>query len=557
VVFSCMRIQRGALAALMICFAASTARSAVKLAPAFSDHMVLQRDMKLPIWGLADPGETVTVTAGSDKGTATADGGGKWSVTLEPLKASDQPMDVTVAGSDTVTLHDVLVGDVWVASGQSNMEFPFNGAHNAEAARAETNRPTVRLLLVKKDCEFEPKAAVGGVWQVCDEKTVAGFSAVAYFFGVEIQADQHVPIGLIGTYWGGQTAQAFTSLEGLKAEPALADFVATFEKDNANLSADIERYKTVTVPQWEKADAKWKEQDAQWKQQAAAAKAAKEPAPPEPQSLKREPARPVPPDQEPRVPTVLFNGMINPLIPLAIKGAIWYQGEANTGNPVQYQTLFPAMITDWRKHWGEGDFPFLWVQLANFQPRQDEPTQSSVGWPGLREAQSMTLKLPNTGQAVIIDIGQGDNIHPKDKLDVGKRLALAARHVAYGEDLVCSGPTFDSLKIDGNKAIVTFKNVGSGLTIAAAPTTRMSVPPAEPASSLKGFSVAGADQHFYWADATIDGDNVIVTSENVPNPVAVRYAWANNPEANLYNKENLPASPFRTDSWTTEPTPKR
>jgi sialate O-acetylesterase len=548
-----MRIQRGALAALMIGWAACASRAEVKLAPVFSDHMVLQREMKLPVWGSADPGETVTVTAGSDKGSAKADSDGKWSVTLEPLKASDQGMDVTVAGSSTVTLHDVLVGDVWVASGQSNMEFGFTNAHNATEVRAETNRPTIRLLLVKKDCEFEPKDQVGGVWQACDEKTVAGFSAVAYFFGVEIQADQHVPIGLIGTYWGGQTAQAFTSLEGLKAEPTLADLVATFEKDKTNLSADIEQYKTTRLPQWEKADAKWKEEDAQWKTQVAAAKAANQPVPPEPPVLKRAPGRPTSPDQDPHVPTVLFNGMINPLIPLAIKGAIWYQGESNAGNPVQYQTLFPAMITDWRKDWGEGDFPFLWVQLANFQPRENQPTQSSVGWAGLREAQSMTLKLPNTGQAVIIDIGQGDNIHPKDKLDVGKRLALAARHVAYGEDLVYSGPTYGSLKVDGNKAIVTFKNVGSGLTIAAAPTTQMSVPPAEPASSLKGFSIAGEDQHFYWADATIDGDTVIVTSEKVPNPVAVRYAWANNPEANLYNKEHLPASPFRTDTWTAGP----
>jgi sialate O-acetylesterase len=458
-------------------------------------------------------------------------------------------------------LHDVLVGDVWVASGQSNMEFPFIMSHNANAIRSQTTRPTVRLLLVKKACAFEPKQEVGAVWQLCDVKTLAGFSAVAYFFGVEIQADQHVPIGLIGTYWGGQTAQSFTSLEGLKAEPTLAGFVETFEKDKANLVTDKEQYDTVKLPAWEKQVAEWKvkygpayaAEVAEWQKQVAAAQAANQPLPPMPQPKHPQPRRPSPPDNDPTVPTVLYDAMINPVIPLAIKGAIWYQGESNAGNPVQYQTLFPAMITDWRKHWGEGDFPFLWVQLANFHDIEAEPTQTSGGWPGLREAQSMTLKLPNTGQAVIIDIGQSDNIHPKDKLDVGKRLALAARHVAYGEDLVYSGPTYDSLKIDGNKAVITFKNIGAGLTIAAAPTTQMSVPAAEPASSLKGFSIAGADQHFYWADATIDGDHVVVTSDKVPNPVAVRYAWADNPVSNLYNKDSLPASPFRTDTWTTPP----
>jgi sialate O-acetylesterase len=246
--------------------------------------------------------------------------------------------------------------------------------------------------------------------------------------------------------------------------------------------------------------------------------------------------------------------MIAPIIPFGIEGAIWYQGEANAGNPYQYRTLFPTMIQDWRNHWSaanpdEKDFSFCFVQLANFMPRENEPTQSAGDWPGLREAQNMTLKLPNTGEAVIIDIGQADDIHPKDKMDVGKRLALAALHVTYHKDVVFSGPTYAGMTVDGNKVRIKFDNVGGGLAIAAAPSTQPGVPQAQPESELKGFSIAGEDKKFVWADAKIEGDSVIVPSDKVEKPVAVRYAWARNPECNLYNKEGIPASPFRTDDW--------
>jgi sialate O-acetylesterase len=311
------------------------------------------------------------------------------------------------------------------------------------------------------------------------------------------------------------------------------------------------------LPKWEAADQAWVEKygaanDAamkKWTADAAAAKAAGQAVPPRPAPAPRRPGKPAQPDEDPHVPTVLSNGMVAPIVPYAIKGAIWYQGESNAGNSVQYQTLFPTMITDWRTRWGEGDFPFIWVQLANFMAPVGAPVQSSDGWPGLREAQSMTLKLPNTGQAVIIDIGQANDIHPKDKADVGARLALAARHVAYGEDLVFSGPMYDSMKVDGDKVQIKFKDVGSGLTIAAAPSTQLSVPQGAAADHLEGFSIAGADHKFVWATAEIDGDSVTVSSPEVHDPQAVRYAWANNPKANLYNKEGLPASPFRTDDW--------
>jgi sialate O-acetylesterase len=246
--------------------------------------------------------------------------------------------------------------------------------------------------------------------------------------------------------------------------------------------------------------------------------------------------------------------MIAPIINYGIAGSIWYQGESNAGQPVNYRTLFPAMINCWRSVWtatnpDEKDFPFAWVQLANFQARLSEPTQDDGGWPGLREAQSMTLALPKTAQAVIIDVGQANDIHPKDKMDVGHRLALGMLHVAYGKDIVYSGPTFQSLTIEGNKARVKFGNVGSGLLIAAAPSTQPGVPQAAAPTEVKGFSIAGEDKKFHWARARIEGDTVSVWSDAVPNPVAVRYAWANNPECNLYNKEGIPASPFRTDKW--------
>jgi len=376
-----------------------------------------------------------------------------------------------------------------------------------------------------------------------------------------VLSDQHVPVGMIGTYWGGTPAQAWTSLETLKSVPELNPLANDFESVSSNLAEKKQTYLTDTLPKWEKADADWKQKHGagyqdelkKWTADSAIAGAAGKPVPPKPVPAGQEPRKPNAPDNDPNLPTVLNNGMIAPIVPFAIKGAIWYQGEANGGQPKQYRTLFPAMITDWRARWGEGDFPFVWVQLANFMARTPGPTQTADGWPGLREAQSMTLKLPNTGQAVIIDIGQGDNIHPKDKLDVGNRLALAARHVAYGEDLVFSGPTYDSMQIDGGKITLKFTNIGSGLTIAAGPSTQPGAPQAELASTLKGFSIAGADHKFVWATATIQGDSIIVSSPEVQDPQAVRYAWANNPEANLYNKEGLPASPFRTDDWTNPP----
>jgi sialate O-acetylesterase len=349
-------------------------------------------------------------------------------------------------------------------------------------------------------------------------------------------------------------------MEGLKSDPSLDVFIKSYQDTFANLDAAKERYEKQQLPKYQ-ADLKaWNETVgkefraamAKWQKEAAAAKAAGQAIPEQPKPAKQPPRRPNEPGKSPNTPTVLYNAMIQPLVPFAIKGAIWYQGESNAGNPMQYRVLFPAMIKDWRRVWGEGDFTFLWVQLANFMKRDDQPTQSDGGWPGLREAQNMTLALPNTGQAVIIDIGEGPDIHPKNKDDVGNRLALAGLKIAYGKDIVYSGPTYDSMSVNGNQVKIKFKNIGGGLVIGAAPAIRLDQPAAKPLDKLVGFAIAGADKNFVWANAKIEGDSVVVWADGVSKPVAVRYAWANNPECNLYNKEGLPASPFRTDDWITE-----
>jgi sialate O-acetylesterase len=529
----------------------------VKMPAIFGDHMVLQRDLPVPVWGSADPGEQVTVSiAGSTPKTAAADSSGKWMVKLDKLKPGE-PLTLTVKGKNTITLQDVLVGDVWVCSGQSNMEFGLGGAHNAKEEIPKANHPTLRIFLLQKKIAFEPQQDCVGKWEVCTPATIGKFTAVGYFFGKELNQDLGTPIGLIGTYWGGTPAQSWTSLAALEADSELEKaYGEQFPKLRLNMPQAMEKFTTQVLPKWQQEHEKWveeidkpyKEALAKWNPEAAKAKAAGQPEPPKPQLAKPEPRRPGPPDQSPGTPTVLSNGMIAPIVPFGIKGAIWYQGESNSGAFVLYRKLFPAMITDWRKRWGQGDFPFLFVQLANFMARRDNPSEPS-SWAGLREAQSKTLSLPNTGMAVIIDIGEGPDIHPKDKLDVGHRLALAAKHVAYGQNIVYSGPTCDSMNVEGDTVRVHFNNIGTGLVIGSPPPIRLGETPATPASSLKGFAIAGADKKFVWADAKIDVNDVVVRSDQVKSPVAVRYGWGDNPEVNLYNKEGLPASPFRTDDW--------
>jgi sialate O-acetylesterase len=467
--------------------------------------MVVQQKMKVPVWGWADPGEQVTVTLGASKATAAADADGKWMVRLDPLPAGG-PLDMTVTGKNALTVKNVLAGEVYIASGQSNMEFSVNSVRNRDQEVQAANYPNIRMFTVQKSIACAPQTDCRGSWAVCSPATVPGFSAVAYFFAVNLQKALNVPIGIIHTSWGGTPVQSWTDRQSLVDAPALKPMADAIDGQFAAFSKDLAASLHDWLPAYEKAVA-----------------AGRQPplAPPIPLS-----------QPGPGTPTGLYNAMIAPLIPYGIAGAIWYQGESNAGNAPLYRTQFPAMIKGWRRLWGQGDFPFFWVQLANFMQVKPEPSES--GWAELREAQTMTLALPRTGMATIIDLGEAGNIHPTNKQDVGLRLALAAEKVAYGMEVVYSGPLYAGMKVEGDKVIISFTNVDGGLE-------------ARGGEPLKGFAVCGEDKKYVWADARIEGETVVVSSPQVPKPVAVRYAWADNPICNLYNKAGLPAVPFRTD----------
>ncbi|MCZ7647144.1 MAG: sialate O-acetylesterase [Planctomycetota bacterium] len=503
-------LSQRAMAVMVVTILASSARAEVKLAGVFGEHMVLQRGVKVPVWGTAGAGEKVAVAFNGQSVSAAADEKGAWKVVLESMEAGG-PFELTVEGANKLTVPDVLVGDVWVASGQSNMEWVVQNSNNAPEELAAADFPRIRHFKVKRAVAGEPAADGQGAWVVCSPKTAGGFSAVAYYFARDLHRQLNVPIGLLNTSWGGTPAQAWTRREALAADEALKGYLDAYDK---------------AMEGYDERKKKHDEQVEAWKKQVEEAKAKGEKPP-------RQPNPPMGPDN-PHRPSGLWNGMVAPLLPYAIKGAIWYQGESNSGDYARYEKLFTTMISDWRAQWGQGDFPFLFVQLANFMARAEQPTDDN--WPRLRETQLNTLKLPNTGMAVIIDIGDEKDIHPRNKQDVGKRLALAARKLAYGEDLVYSGPVYEKMDVAGGKATLHFKHVGGGLA-------------AQGGEPLKGFAVCGEDKEFVWADAKIEGETVVVSSEKVAAPVAVRYAWANSPECNLYNKEGLPATPFRTDDW--------
>ncbi len=562
-----MNMKRPHLLLLLLAAAVSwnsPLRADVKLPAMFGDHMVLQQEATLPVWGTADPGEKVTVTAGSENGSALADADGKWMVKLAPLPAGTAPLTLTVAGKNSVTFTDVLVGDVWLCSGQSNMEFTVHGAHDANTVVPSSADPQLRLFIVKNKAALQPQTDVEGKWEVAGPDTVPGFSAVAYFFGRDLRATLHRPIGLIGSYWGGTPAEAWVSLSGLQKEPSLQGYVKTYETNCANYPKALADYPaqqaayTAAQAQWQQTyGAAYQASLKQWSAAVAQARAANQVPPEMPKAPVPAPKPPVTPDGGKLAPVGLFNGMIAPLIPYALKGVIWYQGESNAGRAAEYQVLFARLIADWREKWGQGDFPFLFVQLAKFNLSW---LGNDSDWAHLRESQLKSLSIPHTGMAVAFDVGDPNNIHPADKLDVGRRLALVARHVAYGEDLVYSGPLYDAMTVQGNSIVLSFTQTGSGLAIGTAPWTALGLAPISNAK-LVGFKIAGADKNWFPADATLDGLNVVVSSPQVPQPVAVRYAWGNAPDANLYNREGLPASPFRTDDWVEprapfQPTPK-
>lgn len=491
-------------------FVTGSAVADVKLPALIGDNMVLQQGMKVPVWGQATPGETVTVTLGNSEATTWANGEGRWMVKLSPMKAGG-PFEMTVAGNNTITRRNILVGEVWVCSGQSNMQWSVSASRDAEKEIAGANYPKIRLFTVPNVTAAEPQRDCRGSWVMCSPGTVGGFTAVGYFFGRELHKQLKVPVGLINTSWGGTAAEAWTSRAALEADLDLWPILRNWDRMIADYPQAKQRY--------EQELRKWKE----------AADKAKAEGKPEPQR----PWAPPGPDN-PNRPANLYNAMIAPLLPYGIRGAIWYQGESNAGRAYQYRKLLPAMIRNWRQAWGEGDFPFLFVQLANFM--QSHPEPADTAWAELREAQLMTLALPKTGMAVIIDLGEANDIHPRNKQDVGYRLALSAERIAYGQKVVHSGPAYESMTVEGDRIRLHLTNIGGGLV-------------AKGGEPLKGFAIAGEDHKFVWAAATIEGSTIVVRSEKVAKPVAVRYAWDDNPVCNLYNKEGLPASPFRTDDW--------
>jgi sialate O-acetylesterase len=641
-------------------FATCPLFSKIVLPGFFSDNMVLQQQTDAPIWGKASPGKNVKLTTSWDNQTynAQADAAGKWSVQLKTPPAGG-PYSISISDGKELVLNNILIGEVWICSGQSNMEMPLAGwgkvmNYNEEIASADY--PAIRLLHIRKATALQPQADVEleqNGWQVCTPSTVPEFSAVGYFFGRELNRKLNIPVGLINTTWGGTIAEAWTGSESLEYMPAFREAIQIINEQSKNESKDsyedqmkewerqvlssdkgLEKdvpvwagsglneagWQTMQLPgAWEKDQlgdfdgivwfrktidipAEWAGKDlilnlgtiddndityfngkkigstigynverrytipgkivtkgnatigVRVLDTGGGGGILGEPAQLSLKLKSNEQASPLslagnwkykpsvhikdlpPPPKSPNDPnraSVLYNAMIHPLVPYAIQGAIWYQGESNADRAYQYRELFPLMIRDWRKAWKK-DFSFYFVQLANFMERKAEPQESE--WAKLREAQLQTLNLENTGMAVAIDIGDATDIHPKNKQEVGRRLALAAEANTYGQKIVYSGPVYQGYEIEGDKIRIRFQHAESGLKTGDGKT-------------LTGFAIAGPDHHFHWAAAVIEGNDVIVSSPEVKFPVAVRYAWADNPACNLYNKTDLPASPFRTDDW--------
>lgn len=515
-----------AFAILLLVGEGGVARAELTLARLFTDHAVLQRGMSVPVWGWADPGEAVTAVLDEQQQTATADAAGKWLLRFDALQPGPPRRLVVRGQSETVAVQDLLVGEVWVCGGQSNMEWPLSTALNAKEEIAAADDPELRLFQVGNGTtpagpvdRLQASAMHPCEWQTCTPKTAAKFSAAAYFFGRELRQKLGVPVGLIFNAVGATPIEAWISREAL-----LADDDAKFLVERSD------RYvKYAETPGRKALDAVLAAYDERQKAARAAGG-----------WFWRSDAY-----QEPRkqlkYPGTFFNGRVNPLLPYAVRGVIWYQGEANWAHGYAYRRLFPLLICDWRSRWGQGDFPFLFVQLANFGPPAEQPAEA--GWADLRESQAAALPLPNTAMAVAIDIGDVKDIHPKNKQDVGRRLALAARGTVYGENVVYSGPTYREMQIDGAAIRLRFDHVGGGLVAKD--------------GALKQFAIAGVDKKFVWAEARIDGNVVVVRSDAVAQPVAVRYAWHANPAGcNLYNAAGLPAAPFRTEDWPTTTTAK-
>ncbi len=518
-----------ALALALVALAPGSLCAEVKPNPLFTDGAVLQRGQAVPVWGTARDGEKITVEFNTQKVSTTA-ANGVWSVNLKPLTAGG-PFTMKITGDNTVTVNNLLIGEVWVCSGQSNMQWAFSKAHNAKEEGPKAAYPKIRMFTVPRKISVKPLTEAAGKWVECAPGTVGGFSAVGYFFARDLFLKQNIPVGMIHTSWGGTPAQAWTSLEGFGSAPELKGYADTANATLASYTALAAAYPT-KLAEFQAAKHAWDETVGKafneatkaWSVARAAAKAAGQPLPLKPAPTSPAPQAPAISEGTSGSPTTLFNGMVAPIIPYAIKGTIWYQGESNAHQAKRYRTLFPAMIADWRAKWKQGDFPFLFVQIAPFSGQPPE----------IREAQLLTLsKSKNTAMTVTTDVGNAGDIHPNQKEPVGQRLALAARALAYDEKIEYSGPLYASMAAQGNKITISFTHTGGGLVAKD--------------GELKGFTIAAANGKFVPAKAEIKGSTVVVTGEGVTEPKAVRYGWANVPDVNLYNKEGIPASPFRSD----------
>jgi len=489
----------------LACAWSAAAYSDVKMPAVFTDHLVLQRDQKNRVWGWADHGEKVTVTVAGKKQEAFAGPDKKWIVTLDPLPAGG-PLTITVEGKNKVEIQDVLVGEVWICSGQSNMQWAVNQANDPDLEKLSANYPHIRLISVPQVGTQEPQDDFRGAWSVCSPETIGDFSAVGYFFGRQLHQTLGVPIGLIDDAWGGSACEAWINRETLAADP---------------------QYKPL-LDRWENIEKNYENNVAAFNERVAKAKA--------------EGKAPPPPNQHPDAqmkgnarPGNIYNGVLKPTIGYGIRGVIWYQGESNASRAYQYRNLFPLMIKSWRDEWKQGDFSFYYVQLADFMAEKSEPADSA--WAELREAQTMTMSaLPKTGQAVIIDIGEGKDIHPKNKQDVAKRLARWALANDYGVNVPYRSPEYASMEKKDGKIVLKFNHTGGGFRLFDV-------------NEPRGFAIAGDDQKFVNAQAKVVGETVEVWSDQVKDPVAVRYAWADNPVCNVYSVNGLPLTPFRTDDW--------
>ena len=492
---------------LVLCTSAPSAE--LKLAAIFSDHMVLQQEKPLPVWGWADPGEQITVTFADQSQSATADANGKWQVQFKPMQATVKPQTLLVKSAKrnrSQEVADVLVGEVWLGSGQSNMAMTVSRAKNFDQEKAAAKYPLIRMFKENSGASKAPEPDAQGNWTVCSPETVGSFSATLYFFGRELHKELDVPVGLINSSVGGTPIESWIAAKAQAQTPELKNVHAAAVKAYAEFDEA-------------KATAQYEAALTRWKQRAGKAKAEGKPVPRRPVSL-------VERHRRRGGPGGLFNGKIAPLVPYAIRGAVWYQGEANSqpGKGQLYQYQLPLLVKDWRKRWGE-EFPFAWVQLPNFK-REGE------GWMLVREGMLKTLKLPRTGMAITVDIGEADDIHPKNKQDVGRRLALWALGDVYHKDVATSGPLPASHKTQGNSIVISFTHCDEGLQARG--------------DQLTGFEIAGTNGEWKMATARIEGNTVIVSHPDIDQPTQVRYAWAADPKCNLFNGKGLPASPFRT-----------